>query len=58
VHGKADLVIPAAETAKAAAILQAAGIAVETMTLPGLGHPISAEGAERAVNFLSDTLAK
>ena len=58
VHGSADPVIPAAETAKAAAILQAVGVAVETMTLPGLGHTISAEGAERAADFMSDTLAK
>jgi phospholipase/carboxylesterase len=58
VHGSADPVIPAVETAKAAAILQAVGVAVETMTLPGLGHTISAEGAERAADFMSDTLAK
>lgn len=56
VHGAADSVIPAAETAKAAATLQALGVDVESRILPGLDHTISAEGIELAGAFLADRL--
>jgi phospholipase/carboxylesterase len=58
VHGSADPVIPAAETTKAAALLQPLGMHVETVIMPGLGHTISADGAARAGMFLAQTLAK
>lgn len=56
VHGAVDSVIPAAETVKAAATLQALGVDVESRILPGLDHTISAEGVELAGKFLADQL--
>jgi phospholipase/carboxylesterase len=53
VHGAADSVIPAAETVKAAATLQALGVDVDSRILPGLDHTISAEGIELAGEFLA-----
>lgn len=53
VHGAADSVIPAAETVKAAATLQALGVGVDSRILPGLDHTISAEGIELAGEFLA-----
>jgi phospholipase/carboxylesterase len=58
VHGSADPVIPAAETTKAAAVLQQQGVKVETLLMPGLGHTISADGAAHAVTFLASAMAK
>jgi phospholipase/carboxylesterase len=58
VHGSADPVIPASETSKAGATLQALGVKVETLTLPGLPHTISAEGAAKAGSFLAETMTK
>ncbi|WP_320203484.1 alpha/beta hydrolase [Agrobacterium rosae] len=58
VHGSADPVIPVAETAKAAATLQALGMTVTTVILPGLPHTISAEGAARAGRFLAEAINK
>ena len=57
VHGEADPVIPVDETQKAAARLAVCGMHVETLVIPGLGHGISAEGAERAVQFLAEKLS-
>jgi phospholipase/carboxylesterase len=56
VHGSADPVIPSTESSKAAAALQALGVNVETLILPGLPHTISAEGAAQAGNFLADAM--
>jgi phospholipase/carboxylesterase len=56
VHGSADPVIPSAESNNAAATLQALGMKVETVILPGLPHTISAEGAARAGRFLAEVL--
>lgn len=56
VHGAADSVIPAAETVKAAAILQELGVDVDSRILSGLDHTISAEGVELAGAFLADRL--
>ncbi|NTF52878.1 alpha/beta hydrolase [Rhizobium rhizogenes] len=58
VHGSVDPVIPAAETTKAAALLQSQGVMVETLVIPGLGHTISADGAARAIAFLASAMAK
>lgn len=53
VHGAADSVIPVAETARAAAVLQGLGIDVESRILPGIDHTISAEGVDLAGRFLA-----
>ncbi|QAB00906.1 MULTISPECIES: alpha/beta hydrolase [Agrobacterium tumefaciens complex] len=58
VHGSADPVIPSTESSRAAATLDAFGVKVETLTLPGLPHTISAEGAARAGSFLAEAMAK
>ncbi|MBO9127230.1 MULTISPECIES: alpha/beta hydrolase [unclassified Rhizobium] len=57
-HGNADAVIPASETTKAAALLEPLGMKVETVIVPGLGHTISASGAEKAGSFLAEALSK
>jgi len=56
VHGTSDPVIPSWETEKAETELKAAGLAVETVIEPGLGHTISIGGADRAADFL-ETIA-
>jgi phospholipase/carboxylesterase len=58
VHGSADPVIPATESSKASATLQALGVKVEMLTLPGLPHTISAEGAAQAGSFLAEAMSK
>ena len=58
VHGSSDPVIPVTETSKAAAALQALGMKVEMLTLPGVPHTISPEGAARAGSFLADAFLK
>lgn len=55
IHGSADPVIPASETTKAAAALEALGLKVETVIQPGLPHTISGEGAAKAGSFLAET---
>jgi phospholipase/carboxylesterase len=57
VHGTSDPVIPSWETEKAETELKAAGITVETVIEPGLGHTISIGGADRACDFL-ETIAR
>jgi phospholipase/carboxylesterase len=52
VHGTSDPVIPSWETEKAETELKAAGLSVETVIEPGLGHTISVGGADRAADFL------
>jgi phospholipase/carboxylesterase len=54
VHGDADPVIPAQESAQAEATLQTAGVDARHQRLRGLGHTISAEGAAIAGKFLDD----
>ncbi|MGK9170981.1 prolyl oligopeptidase family serine peptidase [Inquilinus limosus] len=44
VHGEEDPVVPFAAMAAAAQALQGAGVAVETLARPGLGHGIDPEG--------------
>jgi phospholipase/carboxylesterase len=56
IHGSADPVIPSAESTKAAAALQALGMTVDTVIVPGLPHTISAEGAAQAGRFLANSL--
>ncbi|WP_197435907.1 phospholipase [Agrobacterium vitis] len=55
-HRSADPVIPTTESSKTAAILQSLGLKVETLTLPGMPHTISADGAAQAGRFLADIL--
>lgn len=57
VHGEADAVMPVMESAKAAAALEALGVEVQTLYLPGLGHSISASGANAAAEFIASKLA-
>lgn len=57
IHGTSDPVIPSWETEKAEAELKAAGLSVETVIEPGLGHTISIGGADRACDFL-ETIAR
>lgn len=52
IHGTSDPVIPSWETEKAETELKAAGLSVETVIEPGLGHTISIGGADRACDFL------
>ena len=44
VHGEADDVVPATRSRNAAAALQMAGVPVDTLFTPGLGHGIDAAG--------------
>lgn len=53
IHGSADPVIPATETVQAATLLGELKMQVESVILPGLGHTISAEGADRGRHFLA-----
>ena len=56
VHGGADPVIPPAETIQAATTLRAAGVAVESHVLPGVGHVVAPEAAGLAARFLAAVL--
>ncbi|NPD14852.1 prolyl oligopeptidase family serine peptidase [Xinfangfangia sp. D13-10-4-6] len=53
VHGEADSVIPAQDSAQALDRLQAAGAQAELKLLPGLGHTISREGLALAASHLA-----
>jgi phospholipase/carboxylesterase len=52
VHGDADQVVEPESHPHALSALQAAGVAVEGMLRPGLGHGIDAEGLSRGGEFL------
>ena len=52
VHGTADDVVPSSCSRDAAAVLGAAGVAVETLWRPGLDHSIDTEGAAAGLAFL------
>ena len=57
VHGDADPVVPYASLAKAETTLAAAGVAVETLTCPRLGHSIDDAGLEAGQRFLQQCLS-
>jgi phospholipase/carboxylesterase len=57
IHGTADPIVSYDSMAEAEAGLTAAGIAVETLTCPGVGHSIDAEGLQRAGQFLHRVLS-
>ena len=57
VHGQQDGTIPPMASTIAASQLKGAGFQGELDLLPGVGHTVSADGAERALGFLRKTLA-
>lgn len=57
VHGTEDPLVPYAELAAAAAALEAAGLPIETVTCPGIGHSIDEEGLRRGGLFLRDAFS-
>lgn len=58
VHGTEDPVIPYTSLADAQAGLTNAGVPVETVTCPGTGHAIDAEGLRSGGLFLGDVLTR
>ncbi|MGH7073173.1 MAG: alpha/beta hydrolase [Stellaceae bacterium] len=57
VHGDADEVVPPQSLPEAVATLEAAGVPVESLSRPGLGHGIDEEGLRRGRDFLARVLA-
>ncbi|MTD28126.1 prolyl oligopeptidase family serine peptidase [Erwinia sp. J316] len=55
-HGMADDVIPVQEGQAAEQRLRAAGVQVISQFEPGIGHTISEQGAQRAVEFIAERL--
>jgi len=58
VHGTEDPMVPFAALAEAEAGLKAAGIPVESLGCPGVGHSIDEAGLRRGGHFLRDVLAE
>ncbi len=56
VHGEADPVVPFQSLAAAQAGLEAAGVEVQTLNRPGLGHGIDEEGIRHGAALLHRTL--
>lgn len=56
VHGTEDPLVPYGSLAAAQAALEAAGVPVETLTCPGIGHSIDEAGLWRGGQFLKDAL--
>ena len=56
VHGTDDPLVPYESLAVAEKALTAAGVPVETMTRPGIGHSIDEDGLRRGGSFLKDVL--
>jgi len=57
VHGDADPVVSFAALGAAQKSLAAAGVPVETLVCPGMGHSIDEAGLKRGGEFLRDALA-
>jgi phospholipase/carboxylesterase len=57
VHGDADQTVPPESLPQAVAALAAAGVPVESVSRPGLGHGIDEEGLRRGRDFLARVLA-
>jgi phospholipase/carboxylesterase len=57
VHGTEDPLVPYASLAAAEAALKEAGVPVETLTCPGIGHSIDENGLRLGGMFLRDVLA-
>jgi phospholipase/carboxylesterase len=56
VHGTDDPMVPYDSMATAEAALTKAGVPVETMACPGIGHSIDPEGLQRGAQFLQQVL--
>lgn len=57
VHGTEDPLVPYTSLAAAETALKEAGVPVETLTCPGIGHSIDENGLRRGGHFLKDVLA-
>src|SRR5579863_6900807 len=57
VHGTDDAMVPYASMAEAESALSDAGVAVETLTCPGVGHGIDDQGLRRGGEFLQRVLS-
>jgi len=57
VHGTDDSMVPYASMAEAESALSDAGVAVETLTCPGVGHGIDDQGLRRGGEFLQRVLS-
>ena len=57
-HGAADAVVPAEASASAATVLRAAGVAVDLVTVPGLGHGLDDTGLSHGALFLQRAFAE
>jgi phospholipase/carboxylesterase len=57
VHGDADTMVPFQALGLAERALAAAGVPVETLVCPGLGHGIDEAGLKRGASFLHEVLA-
>lgn len=57
VHGTEDPLVPYGSLAAAETVLKEAGVPVETLTCPGIGHSIDENGLRRGGHFLKDVLA-
>lgn len=57
VHGDADQVVPPDSLPLAVTALEQAGVPVESLSRPGLGHGIDEEGLRRGRDFLAKVLA-
>lgn len=58
VHGETDEVVPVARSHAAEATLRAAGVAVESVYVPGLGHGIDPSGLSLGGLFLQRAFAR
>ncbi len=58
VHGTDDPLVPYASLAAAESALRAAGVPVETLSCPGVGHSIDQNGLVRGGRFLTEVLTK
>jgi phospholipase/carboxylesterase len=56
VHGTGDPLVPYESLAAAEAALTEAGVPVETLTCPGIGHSIDDNGLRRGGSFLKEVL--
>jgi phospholipase/carboxylesterase len=56
VHGTEDPLVPYESLAAAEAALKGAGVPVETLICPGIGHSIDENGLRRGGSFLKDVL--
>jgi phospholipase/carboxylesterase len=56
-HGTDDAMVPFASMAEAEAALTDAGVSVETLSCPGVGHGIDEEGLRHGGQFLQRVLS-